>query len=399
LQINHISTARLRCACATALLCAALSAVAISAQAPVAMGRPDAEFAEPFSQIAGVRELKDGRVLVADPREKIVVLIDFKSGHAIKVGREGSGPGEYGMPQRIIALPGDTSAIYDPSNLRYLVIGPDGKTGPNFRLEELLSGGHSRPGGAAPHGTDARGRIFFEGPAFTTTSAGRVVPADSTPVLRYDRTTQRIDTIAYVKLAEGNAQVSSERTGLVQMQVGRKPFPARDDWAALSDGGVAVVRVHDYHVDAYFASGRHTSGPRVRVDAIPVTEADKEEWRAERRGIAGLQLGRGGAPMRGALPRSASEPEFPAFKPPFVMGAVARPNGELWVLRSRKASDMVPVYDVFNATGTLIARVALPALARIIGIGDGTLYVARTDPDDLQYLQRYQVPAFAKPGN
>ncbi len=34
----------------------------------------------------------------------------------------------------------------------------------------------------------------------------------------------------------------------------------RDEWAAMPDGGVAVVRVHDYHVDRYSAAGKRTSG-------------------------------------------------------------------------------------------------------------------------------------------
>ena len=37
--------------------------------------------------------------------------------------------------------------------------------------------------------------------------------------------------------------------------------------------------------------------------------------------------------------------------PPFEMGQThARPNGEVWVLRSRSANDQVAVYDVFTLT-------------------------------------------------
>jgi hypothetical protein len=155
----------MRClACYYVLLWAALAPVAVSAQQPVRIGKPDGEFAEPFSQIVSVRELSDGRLLVADPREKIVQLIDFAAGMAIRIGREGSGPGEYQHPQRIIALPGDTSAIYDAANIRYVIILPDGKTGPTFRLEDLVSSGLGRPGGTAPRGTDARGRFFLRDP-------------------------------------------------------------------------------------------------------------------------------------------------------------------------------------------------------------------------------------------
>jgi hypothetical protein len=220
-----------------------------------------------------------------------------------------------------------------------------------------------------------------------------MIAADSAPVLRYDRQTRKSDTVAYVHLAKGNAQVSGG-PGMLRTVVGLKAFPAHDEWAAMSDGGVAVVRVRDYHVDRYSASGKLSSGAPVTTDAVPVTDADKEAWRAERRAIAsqGLQGGRGGGMPAGAAP-PLPNPEFPAFKPPFVpAGVFARPNGELWVLRSRKASEEIPVYDVFNAMGTMIARVAFPAKTRLVGFGNGSVYAARTDDDDLQYLQRYKPP-------
>ena len=99
--------------------------ITISAQQPISLGKPDAEFSEPFTQIRTIRELSDGRVLVVDPRDRIVQLVDFKAGIATKVGRTGAGPGEYGLPDRIIALPGDSSAIFDPDNSRCLIITPD----------------------------------------------------------------------------------------------------------------------------------------------------------------------------------------------------------------------------------------------------------------------------------
>jgi hypothetical protein len=66
------------------------------------LSKADAEFPEPFTQVTGVRELKDGRVIVIDPRDKTVQALDLKAGTAVKLGREGSGPGEYGMPFRLL---------------------------------------------------------------------------------------------------------------------------------------------------------------------------------------------------------------------------------------------------------------------------------------------------------
>ena len=84
--------------------------------------KPESEFSEPFSNVAAIRELRDGRVLVADTKDKILQLVDFKLGNATKVGREGSGPGEYGLPMQMVGIQGDSSIVFDPINSRYLTI-------------------------------------------------------------------------------------------------------------------------------------------------------------------------------------------------------------------------------------------------------------------------------------
>ena len=49
------------------------------------------------------------------------------------------------------------------------------------------------------------------------------------------------------------------------------------------------------------------------------------------------------------------------------------------------------MYDVFGPAATIIARVALPPKTRLIGFGNGTVYLVRRDADDLEYLQRYRL--------
>jgi hypothetical protein len=368
------------------LLCATLLPGVMRAQQPIALGKPDAEYSEPFTEIASVRELKNGRVLVVDSRDRSVHLVDLRANSAIRVGRNGAGPGEYARPVRVIALPGDSSAVYDADNVRYLSIMPDGKTGATFRidLEWVRMGGR----GNAPRGTDTRGRLFFEGSPFVSGAGGAIIPADSTPILRFDQQTRNLDTLAFVHLAKGNARASGTPGGGLMMMTGRKAFPSRDDWAPLPDGGVGIARVADYHVDRYAPSGTRTSGPSVRVDAIPVTDAEKKAWREARGGLA-LSLGRGGTSS--GAPRPPPEAEFPAVMPPFVSNAtMGAPNGDLWVLRSHRAAD-APVYDVFSGSGQLVRRVSLAVRSRVVGFGNGTVYVVRRDEDDLHYLQRFRV--------
>jgi S-adenosylmethionine:diacylglycerol 3-amino-3-carboxypropyl transferase len=75
----------------------------------------------------------------------------------------------------------------------------------------------------------------------------------------------------------------------------------------------------------------------------------------------------------------------------------ARPNGDVWVLRSRGARDPIAIYDVFTRTGGLIRRVAFPRATRLVGFGSATLYTVRLDDDDLQYLERWRLPSGIRP--
>jgi hypothetical protein len=51
--------------------------------------------------------------------------------------------------------------------------------------------------------------------------------------------------------------------------------------------------------------------------------------------------------------------------------------------------DPVPTLDVFDRRGTLIGKVTLPKDRRIVGFGANSVYMARTDSDDMQWLERY----------
>lgn len=379
-----------------------LSARPAIAQAPLrTLTKPDVEYAEPFTLINGVRELRDGRVIVSDTREKTVQILDLKAGTAQKIGREGSGPGEYALPARLLALPGDTSVVYDPLNRRFLVITPDGKAGP-FASYENSDAGNTRITLGARY-TDARGRLYSAGPNFSIGPNGEPTSSDTAPILRLDRTTKKTDTVAFVRVPNTTIRTSQGGTNVSIRAGGGNPFVSVDDWAVTPDGRVAVVRTKDYHVDWYGPDGKRTSGPAIAYDRIKVTEDDKKAFR-ERRAAGGnglvitQQNGPGGtsssASAAGAMLGQLPEPtDWPDVKPAFVgTAAAATPNGQLWVLRTRAAKDKIPMYDVFDGSGKVIGRVALPANTRVVGFGANTVYVARSDEDDLQYLQRYRLP-------
>jgi hypothetical protein len=73
--------------------------------------KPEIEVRHEFSWIEeGVRELRDGRVIVLGEADAPLQVIDFSSATVTGISRKGNGPGEYHIPNQLFALPGDSTA-------------------------------------------------------------------------------------------------------------------------------------------------------------------------------------------------------------------------------------------------------------------------------------------------
>lgn len=411
----------------------ALLAVALplgAQQAPRTLPAPQAEYEEPFSQIGGIRELRDGRVIVADPRDKVVSVIDFRSGSSSSIGREGSGPQEFGLPMRLYTAPGDTTLLFDPLNSRYLIIGPDAKPINTFRLEDEAPRrpqtpppGQERPQsrlqatiggfGFSPRASDARGRLYGEGSPISPGPDGPIV-ADSVPLIRMDRATRRMDTLTYIVLPKSNTQVSGGGGNQRVMIGGANPLSPRDEWAVFPDGRVAVARAKTYQIEFIAPDGTKRSGPRIAYTPVRMNAAEIRYEEGLRNAARANQMSIMMSNNNGQITRSAQmgpganapplEPltDWPDVKPPFRAGQAsvwARPNGELWVRRTENAQARGTLYDVINAQGTVAFQVRLEDGVTLAGFGANTIYTTRKDEDDLVYLRRHAATEIPLRGN
>ena len=397
------------------VILAAVPAVAASQQAPRTLPAPDATFEEPFSRVGGLRELSNGRVIVADPRDKLISLVDLAAGTATPIGREGSGPGEFGLPLRVLLAPGDTTLVYDIGNQRYMTIGLDGKPGRDFRIEEVQppSGDAARQGGpqirlgggfSPPRTSDARGRLYWETQAFTPGPNGPV-SADSVAIIRHDRVTKKSDTLAYVRIPKNAPQISGSGGNMNVRISSPNPLLPRDEWAVFPDGKVAIVRAPEYRVDWVMPDLSVVIGRPIPFTPIRMTAADRAEEEALRNmarqnGIMMTMTAGSGPPQRSVQmgPGANAPPlepltDWPAVKPPFRSGQAsvwARPNGELWVQRTEPAGAKGALFDVLNARGVVTHQVRFPARVTLVGFGNGAVYTTKADEDDLLYLQRHR---------
>jgi hypothetical protein len=353
----------------------------------VRLARPSATFAEPLSSIRGLRELSAGRVVVTDMIETAIRILDFRSGTSHEVGRQGSGPGEYGMPGELFAAAGDTTLMMDMGNRRLKVITPQGRM-----LDDGISvreaGG---PIPVFPRGSDARGNMYYDLSGIVAPGMQDIATKGQAPLIRWNLATKRADTVTMVNFPAMSPQQAAAGPGRVRVTMGgTTPYQPRDAWAVSADGRVAVVRYNPYRVEWYTPGGSQAvSGPPVEYRPVRIGKAEKEAW-ADRMTQGIMVMMQEGRRRTMQPPRpNIDEQEWPEFMPPFTGSARITGEGEVWIERSRPASAKRELYDVFDSQGRLVRQIEMAEGRRLIGFGKGVLYAVRTDEDDLQWLERY----------
>ena len=385
----------------TSSLCTLLTAAFVVVSVVVSVAAPgvsaqlsaekEVEFPEGFGLLSNVRELPDGRVLVADPLGQILAALDMEAGTMDMWGREGGGPREYRQPDAVHALPGDSTLLVDLGNARLTVIAPDGSF---VRTRPIALGGTPTPGRgpgmqmAIPRVVDGSGRIYFPVRNFQN-------PGDSSSIARVGVGSDAVETVARFKPRDVQ---QSESGGRISIQA--RPMSPEDDWAVGVDGTIALVRADDYHIDVVHPDGRISNGPEVDHSRIRPRDAEKQAWLDEasssgltvRMSISGgqqqLQISRGGQ----GSDRSINDLDWPDRMPSFRTGSSRiDPEGRIWVGRTTRAGEP-SLFDVFDGEGRPIAQVSLDPNSSIVGFGeDGALYTTRTDFVGLQWLQRRRV--------
>jgi hypothetical protein len=347
-------------------------------------GRPDATIGEPFTIISGVRELPGQRALVTDQMDRSVVLVDFGADTRQPVGRQGDGPGEYRFPTAPLSGIADTTWVVDAALRRILRVSADGR----IASASLVMPTGGVPGGLErARGTDRLGRFYFEGSGFDQERGAFI---DSVAVVRWNPADGRTEAIA--RISNGGRVRLNLPTGVASLARSITPFPHLDAWTVLPDGQVAIVNHNPFRIDVIDAAGNVRRGAVQTFSPLAVTNAERAAYRRRVEGarVGALRVGGGSGPQSRApaLPDEA----FPQTMPPFIAATVlATPEGEIWVGRSHAAADRTWRYDIFDATGRLTGTATLRTGAVIVGFGAGTVYVARTDPeDDLVYLERYR---------
>ncbi len=352
-----------------------------------------AEFPAPFTVIRAIMGLPDGRLVVSDPQENRVTLIDFQEGRSRRLGRVGEGPQEFRRAGGLYRAQGGGVLLFDQELRRLLPVLPSGE------LDDVV--GLTTGGAAGPWSARGPDALFVDslGHAYAAIRSGGFTAP--TAVLLRHRPGARPDTVTLLLRPS---------TEVMEGQVNGRPyqevlFSPEDAWTVSPDGRIAVVRAAPYRVEWIPLVGPTVTGPAVRYKPVPVTQAEKEliaSGAAESRGR--LTVTRRMVPASGPPPARFGAPSpipveellFAKVKMPVMLRAGRWPlldeSGRLWVERNLPAGVNVSVFDVFDRRGDLVDRIELPAGSRLVGFDAHWIYTARLDADGFEHLQRFPLP-------
>lgn len=322
--------------------------------------RPTWTATQSFTTVAGIRELSNGAVLVADFAEPAVYLLSPGGQSARQIGRKGSGPREYLTPWRTIALPGDTTLLIDRDADRYLLFSPSGEIVATTPFPESM-----KLASQYIRGADRMGRLYFQMRYIAADPSGPT----KTPILRWDRRATRYDSVAVVRMPSATPIGGKLANGGSYQGMRIMPYTPADAWTVAPDGRIAMVSVSPYRVE-WRAPGRPPLiGAAIPFTPVPVTEADRKAREPK------------GPPY--AL-------EYPVTKPAFTNDAVVLDDRSwLWIGRSFARDAKMRDWDVVDPTGRPVGIVHLSADKRIVAVTARFVYVLWRDQDDVEWLQAY----------
>jgi len=339
-------------------------------QIGVAEGAPEYQ----LDNVRAALRLDDGRIVVANGGSQQIRWFDAGGRHVASVGREGGGPGEFQAMFALRRLPGDSVLAYDLMGARLSWFDPTGRFVRSAPLPTV--------GQVPPRFVDR----FVDGSLLLSSSVRRFpanppsgLSRDTLLWLRAEAGGSTVDSLPVTPASESSIRITSEEGGSVRsMSILSLPFMRNVHTAASGD------RYWQGTTDAYEIMLRRGDGTVERivrrlVEPVPVRGAYLDSLRRVQEAESGPEAAKAvlGVPIPDQLP---------AFQRLMVDD-----GANLWVQHTAWPGHVPPEWDVYDAEGSMLGTVRMPAGFRATHIGADFVLGVWRDEDGVEYVRMYRL--------
>lgn len=319
-----------------------------------------------FSGVAGVVHLPNGELAVAD-RSNSIRIYNAKGVYRLTVGREGAGPGEFGVISVLRRLGNDSLIVWDFALRRITMLSVEGRVGRTVNgpsLAGFFFGVDFFPDGSL---------LGVYAPPFDLRheSPGRLTLPLA--VLRYDIHTLGTDTLGEVRGATSYVE-GGTHPAVISVPFSPEPVALAVDSLVYAGSG------YSYEIRTYTVTGELR---RILRLARPNPALTHE---VIRRYVDRLtRRARGDAARRQIEEQSAKTP-YPETLPAYDE-IVADSAGELWVSRYPTAAGQANLWTIFDPAGRLIGDVSTPPGFSVFEVGSDYLLGVARDSLDVERVE------------
>jgi hypothetical protein len=308
--------------------------------------------------------LPDGRVLAMSMQPAQLYVFSADGATPGLLGRGGEGPGEYRFLSAVLTLGGDTVAGYDLFKRKALLFDAGGES---LGAIDFPMTGTPIPPLLMGRLTDGTWVFQTINPLAEPPEGSSGVYRQDTPVLTWRDGGEALDTSFTVlgpMLEQGTITAGGQ-----SMTMGRGIGFGANSFVGGSQDMIWSTTGDKFTIVGHDATGALKREIRVSLPAVPVSEADKEQFKGVLR--EALEQARSMAPadMIEAELEKVERTTFAQMRPGIGQMLVDR-MGRVWATPGLPQVDSTVTWGVFDREGGLLGKVVLPG---------GTLFAASED--------------------
>ncbi|HLM68975.1 MAG TPA: hypothetical protein VK358_15660 [Longimicrobium sp.] len=345
----------------------------VAAAPSLSLGAVDGPAEYQLAEVAGVVQLGDGRVVVADGGAHALRFYDARGRHLQSTGRRGNGPGEFEQMGGLWRFRGDSLAVWDLRQARLSVYSPSGELVRTVLPQPGPRGAYAPLYGMFSDGSFVLGAGMNMGEIF---AGGSRRFRDRFQLVRYGADGIASDTVGEFPDDKRDAEVAGTGFSLTPVPFGKRTFVA-------IGGKRGFVATGDAPEVAVFEPGKRPSLiVRQNRPARPVRDEDISAYRQHALTSADPR-------ERPAIEARLRRLQFPKTMAPF--GAIRAGAGDhVWLRATDTPGGARPsLWTVLSPAGELVAEVELPAGFVPYQITEtGVLGVTKGESDE-PYVQIY----------